>query len=189
MGKKGSNFERQTCKQLSLWWTDGKDDDVFWRSQTSGARATTRRKQGKRTSGNYGDIAVTDPIGTPLLDLVTIELKRGYNKWTLHDLLDRPRSAAQQKLEEWIEQALDAWLESGSFSWLLIVKRDQREPYVVMPYFLYEAMGIEFRPYWFIRQNIRTTNEVLKAELVVTTLKQFLKTVTPAHIRRLVMEV
>lgn len=186
---KGSNYERELCKRLSLWWTAGKHDDIFWRATTSGARATSRRRKGKRTAGNYGDIAVEDPIGAPLLDLFTIEIKRGYSKYTLGDLIDRQKFSAQQKFEEWIQQAYESWIDSGAFSWLLIHKRDGREDYVLLPYHVYEALEVEFRPYIFLRVNVRFTDDVKLMEIVGTSLKEFLKRVSPAHIRKLCTEI
>lgn len=41
--KKGAQFERVICKRLSLWITDGKREDVFWRSAMSGGRATVSK--------------------------------------------------------------------------------------------------------------------------------------------------
>jgi len=76
---KGSSFEREVCKQLSLWWTKGEREDIFWRTAGSGARATTRAKSGKTTARSYGDVIAIDPIGDPLIKEVTIEIKRGYN--------------------------------------------------------------------------------------------------------------
>ena len=67
---KGSQFERTVCKDLSLWWTKGKRDDVFWRTSGSGARAKTRSKTGEKTFGQYGDVQATDPIGQPLICLL-----------------------------------------------------------------------------------------------------------------------
>ena len=39
------------------------------------------------------------------MDLVTFELKKGYNKDTIADLLDKPSGAAQQQFDKWIEKA------------------------------------------------------------------------------------
>ena len=97
---KGSAFEREISKQLSLWWTEGERDDVFWRTNASGARFTARRKQGKSTEGQGGDITCTDPIGRALTDLFSIELKTGYSSksktkkglrftnWCVSDVID-----------------------------------------------------------------------------------------------------
>lgn len=40
---KGSAFEREVCKALSRWVTNGEREDVFWRSAMSGGRATVAR--------------------------------------------------------------------------------------------------------------------------------------------------
>lgn len=32
--EKGARFERKICRVLSLWWSGGKTDRVFWRSPT-----------------------------------------------------------------------------------------------------------------------------------------------------------
>lgn len=135
--QKGSQFERSICRELSNWWMPGRDD-IFWRATTSGARATSRAKQGKRTAGSDGDITAIDPVGQPFLDLITPELKRGYNKHTMMDLLDAPaHSTSMQKWEQWIEQARTSHENAGSFSWMILAKRDQREPVVLMPRSLY----------------------------------------------------
>src|SRR4249919_3894092 len=41
--QKGSVFERQVCRRLSLWVTNNEKQDVFWRSAMSGGRATVAR--------------------------------------------------------------------------------------------------------------------------------------------------
>jgi hypothetical protein len=133
---KGGQFERDVCRQLSLWWTTGKRDDVFWRTAGSGARATVRKKAGRKTFGSYGDITATDPIGQPLMKLLTLELKRGYSKTSFADLLDVSQRAKQQMFAKWVQQACDAAEASGSQAWCLITKRDQRECLIFMPYSL-----------------------------------------------------
>ncbi|MBM3120244.1 MAG: hypothetical protein FJ006_12010, partial [Chloroflexi bacterium] len=61
MSSKGASFERDISRQLSLWWTHGERDDVFWRSSMSGGRATVRAKKGQKTAYQNGDITATDP--------------------------------------------------------------------------------------------------------------------------------
>lgn len=129
---KGPAFERQFCRELSLWWSNGQEDSLFWRTSTSGARATTRRKLGKDTIGHYGDICATDQRGVPFTDVFTVELKRGYNRATLHDLLDVPHNGADQTYEKWIIQAIRSHIMAGSLSWMLVTKRDRRDPLVVL---------------------------------------------------------
>lgn len=126
MGK-GSSFEREICKHLSKWWTGGKRDDVFWRSQTSGGRATQRLKKGQRTYGSYGDIAAVDPIGEPLLKLWTIELKRGQYHGEISDLLECKRKPGVQcQFELALGQTYRSHKQAGSLGWLLISRPDRR---------------------------------------------------------------
>ena len=129
---KGNAFERLICTQLSLWWTKGERDDVFWRTD-SGGRATRRTQQGKTTKGQYGDIVATDAIGQPLLDLVTIELKRGYNAFSISDILDASAGLKTQLYQNWIEKIIETSRQAGSRYWMLIVKRDRREAIVYIP--------------------------------------------------------
>lgn len=130
---KGSSFEREICKKLSLWWTDGKDEDVFWRTAGSGARAKTRSKKNKTTFGQYGDIQATNPIGQPLIDLCSIELKRGYSNSTFADLLDHPRESKEQTYEKFVAQAEEDSRNAKARTWMLVTKRDRRLALVFMP--------------------------------------------------------
>jgi len=132
---KGNDYERFICKQLSLWWTQDLDeprDDVFWRSTTSGGRATTRSKQGKQTAGQYGDVAALDPIGKPLLDFMVIELKRGYKGTSLHDLLDCIESNKEQEIEKWVKQAETAAEAADAKGWAIIHARNRRKDLIYM---------------------------------------------------------
>ena len=141
---KGSNFEREICKLLSLWWTNDKRDDIFWRTSGSGARATTRSKTKQKTFGQYGDVQATDPIGQPLIDLCTIEIKRGYSKSTFADLIEESQTANAKPCAyaKFIEQARQDCNRAGSFSWLLIIKRDRRKPIIIIPSILHTKIKI-----------------------------------------------
>lgn len=131
---KGSQFERDTCRELSLWFTEGKRDDVFWRSAGSGAMAKTRSKVGKNTFGQYGDVQAVDPIGQPLIDLFSIELKRGYAAATFADMMDKKPGAAEQGWEKFVNQAIIDHRNAGSLSWWLITRRDRRDPLITIPW-------------------------------------------------------
>jgi len=123
---KGGDFEREICKRLSMWWTGGERDDVFWRSSQSGGRATQRAKSGRTTYGSYGDIAAVDPIGEPLLKLFTIELKRGSSYGSPADLIDTSPTDAVRPFEAAINQAISSHEEAGSYGWMIIARRDHR---------------------------------------------------------------
>lgn len=130
---KGGTFEREMCVKLSLWWSGGKDDAIFWRSANSGGRATVRRQKGKDTFGNYGDIRADDPDGQHLLRFATLEFKRGYSRCTLSDLVDRHDYEKCKGLEAFLVQAMEAAESARSFSWMLIHRRDKKQAVVYFP--------------------------------------------------------
>lgn len=130
---KGGSFERDVCRQLSLWWSSGRTDDLFWRTAGSGARATTRAKTGKKTAGHHGDITATTPEGKPLTDKFAIELKRGYNWHSAQDAIDRLPKSSVSSYEEFIIQARKSATEAGIPYWMLITRRDRRQALIFTP--------------------------------------------------------
>lgn len=123
--QKGSEWERKFCKELSLWWTDQKKDDVFWRTSQSGGRATSRHREGKRTEGQYGDITYTQPEGKPLIDLFCFELKKGYPS-SLFDLFE----SQSKQWTDWIKKAMKGNEQAGSLLPAIVSKRDYRNTIV-----------------------------------------------------------
>lgn len=179
--KKGSAFEREICKRLSLWWTDGERDDVFWRSSQSGGRATLRAQKGMRTFGSYGDIAAVDPIGQPLLDVFTIELKRGSTYKVPGDLLDFGRNNRKHPWAKAMNQAFDAHVRAGSQSWLMICKRDHREIMAYLPTWkARELQVLNGQPYARFRINVRERYDFVGIPLTV-----FLRRADPQKIHSL----
>ena len=193
MGKgknKGTNFERQICKQLSLWWTNGKSEDVFWRTASSGAMANIRSKKCKRAFGQYGDIQAINPIGQPLIDLCTIELKRGYSKSTFADLME-PSTHTNSKpcqYEKFNQQVLADTERSGTKTWLLIVKRDRRKALILMPFVIYKGLkkqGVGFRVPCFHLHYVLEKHG--KVHVFGCILDNFLIAVKPKHIKKIVI--
>jgi len=86
--RKGSAFERKICKLLSLWWSEGKEEYLFWRSAGSGSVATVAARKGKRASTQIGDICAIDTRGQPLMDVIAIECKH-YRDLGLLNLFQR----------------------------------------------------------------------------------------------------
>jgi hypothetical protein len=130
MSKKGSAYEREICKRLSEWW--GNEDDIFWRTQSSGARATSRRKQGKKTSGQYGDICAVDRRGRIFTKVCTVSLKRGYQRTTMADLIDAAEHNREPQFADWVRRAKLDSRAARSIGWLLIVRRNRRKDLVFM---------------------------------------------------------
>ena len=130
---KGSDYERKLCKRFGLWWTNGQRDDVFWRSSNSGGRATMRARAGHQTHGQHGDMAATDPVGVPFVAVFTVEMKRGYSKFTVQDMLDKADGAAVQEFEKFFAQVLESYEAAGSLSWMLVTRRDRRTALLWLP--------------------------------------------------------
>jgi len=138
MGK-GDQWEREVSRTLSLWWTNDEEDDVFWRVRASGARATTRRKQGKNTANQEGDIMAVDERGLPLTRLCVIELKKGYSDCEMLDLLDKQPGKRLPILGQFIKQVSDnCFDERGRLlkNPVLILKRNRKQSLI----FLYASL-------------------------------------------------
>lgn len=171
---KGFPYEREICYLLSDWWSRGKRDDVFWRSSTSGARATTRAKKNKRTAGQSGDICATDPSGLPMTDVFAIECKRGYNKASPLDVIDRRRVDKEQAVESWVAQARTASQRMGTLTFLLIWRRDGHESCVG---FDNRVLGLKIKP--------KLVLHVAGVQITFTRLDRFLKKLTPDMVKEL----
>lgn len=183
---KGTPFERDSCKNLSLWWTNGNRDDVFWRTSQSGGRATIRNKGGKATKNQYGDVQATDPIGQPLIDLCTIELKKGYSSSTFFDLVDKILKGQKLTYCEFIKQAIEQQKNAGSWSWLLITKSDYKETLVAMPITL-KRLLIKAKSKVNSCYPQTTMQFMLNdspSKIFVTTLNEFMDNVNPLCFRR-----
>lgn len=149
MSQKGSNFERDICKQFSRWWSYGERDDIFWRTAGSGARASMRFKKFIPTHDSAGDIMAIDPIGKPFTEKFLIELKRGYggerrktkdkkNKKTKQhisvlSMIDN-RSKQKQILIEWWNKAQKECRAHKRKGSLIIFKRDGKQSCLFMSY-------------------------------------------------------
>lgn len=73
--EKGSNYERDLARKLSLWWSDGQNENIFWRCSSSGARFTTSKQI---ITNSAGDLGYLDSCGKPFIDLIVHEAKCGY---------------------------------------------------------------------------------------------------------------
>lgn len=185
MGK-GSSYEREICRKLSLWFTNNERDDIFWRTAGSGARATTRSKKGKKTFGSDGDIQAQDPIGQSLIDLCSIEIKRGYSSDTFANLIDKPFGAAEQGYEKFINQAISSAQNSDAVGWLIIIKRDRREAIVIIPSYFYRMLrGKGMESVSLPRVYLEHICNGLEHRLNIFLLSNFLEKLKPIIIKKL----
>jgi hypothetical protein len=181
-GDKGASFERQVAKELSLWWTHGARDDVFWRTNASGGRARIRKDQrGLGTFGQYGDLQATDPLGQPLLDLLSIEVKKGYNRESAFQALDkRPRGGrmSQCQWEKFLDQTRADARDAGSRFWMLIHKRDARACMVYLP-----SLLLRHLPRLSLCSPHATIRTPGRCRVFCTTFEEFQRRVLPGHVR------
>lgn len=187
MGK-GSEFEREICRTLSMWWSNGKRDDLFWRSAGSGAMAKTRSKKGKTTSGQYGDIQATDVEGKDLLKVFTIELKRGYNADNFLNMLDKPSNAAMQGWEKFYQQVKKDFKNAKSRTWIIIWRRDRKKALVYFSLKIAELLcnntGADLYNHPYLKGKLQVKSESF-VSVYVCSLEDFLKSVKPNHVRRI----
>lgn len=191
--KKGGAFERLICKQLSLWWTRGMRDDIFWRTAGSGARATIRSTKRLGTKNQYGDVQATDPIGQPLIDLCTIEIKKGYGRNSYFDLIDKLPNETKQPYKKFIQQAIDQHEAAETEWWMLITKRDYKETLIAIPVGLKrELFEVDSRlgsciPSLRFVFNLKDSKrkQGIREKVFVTTLNEFFRVVSPRHIKYL----
>ena len=138
---RGSSFEREVSKILSLWWSQGERDDLIWRTNASGARATQRQKSGKDTRYQFGDLTFTDDKAKPLFERLSMECKTGYStktktgisRWDILDILD-----SKQKepvfIKMWKQAMRDAELSRREP--VLIFRRNNKAPCIAFKYSL-----------------------------------------------------
>jgi len=149
----------------------------------------TRSKLGKKTFGQCGDIQATNPIGQPLMDLCSIELKRGYKGASIADVLDARKGYAKQMWQSFLEQVLIDHVNAGAPYWLLITKRDRREALVFMPWEMCDRLRRETRSkIGGGLPHIRTCLRLKSKERILIFgmhLQKFLDRVSPDNIREL----
>lgn len=95
----------------------------------SGGRATVRAKAGKSTANAAGDLCAMTKEAQDLLNIVTLELKRGYNTYTPIDLID----GAAKGFNDFVNQAKKAASLAGTPMWAVVHKRDRRDALIVLP--------------------------------------------------------
>lgn len=186
--RKGGAFERRICKELSLWWTGGERDDVFWRTHASGGRATVRSRKGKATKGQDSDISATDPIGDPLLRWTVIECKDGYPGNCICSLFDKTNLQQHPLYEQWLEKAARERKRAGAKHFMIIARRKNKATMVYLPEPAAEQLDAYhselFDPELSIIFKRYKTGR--SATIIGTSLECFFNSVSPAQIKSLV---
>lgn len=129
--RKGPEFERTVCKLLSNWLSDGKSQDLLWRSAASGARSTTRAKATSiGIADSAGDISAISSEARVFTSTFCIECK-SYNDLLIQQLHYGKLQWESTRIGGWWKQATrDA--SSVNKLPLLIVKGNGTDILVVM---------------------------------------------------------
>jgi hypothetical protein len=123
---KGSQFERDISKKLSLWFSNNKRDDLFWRSQNSGGRWTTRFQKQKKTIGQSGDIASTTEETFSFIEKFYIECKayKDINIWSLF------KRENKGNIKTWWNKAKKQAKSENKIVWLIL--KQNNKPIIVV---------------------------------------------------------
>ena len=183
--RKGGQFERDICKQLSLWWTRNERDDVFWRTSQSGGRATTRRKKGMSTSDSSGDLQAQSTVGRAFTRHFLVEIKRGYSQKLspservgILPILDNlPTQKREPVLLEWWRKALKECIEDNRKWPMIIFKRDRSQTCIVISQALYRQLVKKNKLYKYDIIGIA----VWDVEIYVLRFEEFLQWCSPRH--------
>lgn len=166
--KKGGEFERMVCRCLT-WWITGKErPEIFWRSATSGAKATQEMKRGHKTKQG-GDIIAIDPKGQWFIDLFSVECKDRKDFGNLDLVLER-----QGVWIQWWDQCCDDADKVGKHP-LLIFHRKLRP--VMIAHLASPYMG-DFGPPWHMKLTLS-----YKHVVVVSPFEEWLAHNTPEKTR------
>ena len=122
---KGAEFERQTCKSLSLWISKGTREDIFWRSAMSGGRATIGLAEGKNLASQSGDISAVDALGFKFTQRFYVECKFYKDLQLKNVLIDGP-----SKLTSFWK---DTVFEAHNYGkWPMLIAKENRAPVLIL---------------------------------------------------------
>lgn len=125
--QKGAVWEIAVCRLLALWVSEGKRDDLYWRSAMSGGRATKRFDVLGARQHVSGDICAVDPLGASLTDHYHIECKH-LASLDLTALFLRDKGSLATAWTRCIKQAVDHGKQP-----MLIAKQNLYQPVIVVP--------------------------------------------------------
>lgn len=189
--KKGSKFERDICRKLSLWYSHEKRDDIFWRTAGSGARATVRMKKGLMTADSAGDISALHSSGKALTRLCIFELKRGYSEKnrsrgvSILTIVDKLLKEKEPILVEWYKKLVKELHEHKRKFGFIIFQRDRKNPCIALHSSTFEYLNRRNVKKYFWPPFGPTCRVMLHdLDLVIMKLDDFLEWCEPETIMR-----
>jgi hypothetical protein len=174
--QKGAEWERECCKKLSLFITEGKREDVFWRSAMSGGRATVQAKKGIENRSQSGDISSVAEEGNLFTDVFCIEAKY-YADLKLRSLVfGKPVK----------DSILDYWKQTQTQAILcrqepiLIVKQNRQEPLFCVS--IMSKIGKYLAEEWLEDEGIPMLGVFPWLDLAIFSFDDFLEGVDPVSL-------
>jgi hypothetical protein len=148
--QKGNAFEREISKKLSLWVSNNTRDDIFYRTDASGARYTQRMKKNKNTVNSIGDISFKDLMGADLIKKFIIEVKRGYTTENLLNVLDEKN---KNIIIEWLVKLQLEMKSSMKKEFLIFWKRDRHDIICICNKLTFERIKTSLNNYIILNYN------------------------------------
>jgi hypothetical protein len=172
----GNAFEREICYILSMWWSEGQDDDIFWRTDTSGGRATVRHRKGKKAQ-DFADIKAVKRCGEPLTNQTLIECKTGYRSGI--NPLDYFEHRFTNLMKQFWEKA-EAEADKGMKKWTWLIFRRKNKQIQIMMNFNFLSLIAQYHGlYKYNYLTVNVANKIGLTTFFITNLKDFLEYVSP----------
>ena len=185
MGK-GEDFERNMCKYLSFWWTNGESDKVFWRNRIR----YTKGKQRGDITGMVGDAhRFSDKINLEIKkeegsrekiqkiekDGTIKQAKRKKkNVWDVLYIIDSKKFGNNILIKYW-DQTFDDAINSNRFPMLLFA-RDNHDPVICISAGFLSELLYMFGAY---ENNLIKVMLDDNVNLVCLNMHEFFKWITP----------
>ena len=145
------------CRRLSWWITEQEKPEIFWRSATSGAKATQDARQGHKVKQG-GDLISIDPAGHWLVEAFSIECKNRHDYGNLDLTMEREG----EWLKWWDQCCEDA--DRASKQPLMIFQRFRRPAMIAHLYDQHSPggwTGVMEVPQWHIVLQMTTSYRVM----------------------------
>lgn len=124
---KGSSWEREVGKLLSLWLTRGARPDIFSRNVLSGGSFTNASRKGELSSRMPGDLMAAHPLAFAFMSRYAIECKHLASLGLEQFLFDDKGTSELSKIISFA----DGQARACALDYMIVAKQNRREPFVI----------------------------------------------------------
>lgn len=132
---KGSNYEREIAKKLSLWLTNGKRNDTIWRTSNSGGMATVTN-----SDTQCGDLHSVREESKAFFDVFSLELKN-YKELDFFQLFKTGKTPFI--IETWWKQALNDATRANKEP-ILIIKINRKPELIIFDAYKFPLIVVKY---------------------------------------------